>query len=142
MPVIGPLGCRWPTPREVLDRILDGPPPCPVPVEKLPDFVGPVVCDRSLRRTGSPHYRRAPTEDRLEGAWWALLNPPREIFVRGYAIPSGEQAKVLAKGIDDPCACRCVGLTAPTADGIGLLPQSYFPRSHSVRITRVESAER
>ena len=137
MPVIGPLGRQWPTPREALDRFLGGPAPCPVPVEKLPDFVGPVVCDRSIRRHGSPHYRRAATRDRLDGPWWALLNPPREIFVRGYAIPSGDQAEVLAEGIDDPSACRCVGLTRPTVDGIGLMPQAFFTERHSVRVTRI-----
>jgi hypothetical protein len=141
MPVIRLFGHQRPTPREVLSIIIDGLPPCPVPVEKLPNFVGPVICDRSIRRTASPHYRRAPTKDRLDGPWWALVNPPRKIFVRGYAIPSGEQAEFLAEGIDDPCACRCVGLTAPTVDGIGLMPQSFFPKGHSVRITRFESAK-
>jgi hypothetical protein len=60
--------------------------------------------------------------------------------VRGYAIPAADEAELLAEGTDDPCACRCVGLTAPTADGIGLMPQSFFPESRAVRITRVVGA--
>ena len=138
MPIIGPFGGQWPTPREILNRLVGGPPPCPVPSDKMADFIGPVVCDRSVRRLGSPHYRRAPTVDRLQGPWWALLNPPKSVFVRGYAIPSGDQAKFLATGTDDPCACRCVGLTSPTSDGMGLLPQAYFLDNDSVRINRVD----
>ena len=134
MPILGPLGMRWPTLRERANALLGGPNPCPLPGDKVDDFLGPILCERAILVGGKTLVRRAPSEDRLEGNWWGLLDVPREVALRGYAIPYPEDQEFLARGRAPGCECRCVGLTSPTRDGIGLLPQAYFPNRRAVRI--------